>query len=103
LAAGEEDREQAIAGKVGERSERIVACDPPAKRPLWTRAQATRQAGNGLKGILPPPRQRHHSSSAIEPQRFASLIPDPMEKRSIAHAGRRCDAAASQRIKGISS
>jgi hypothetical protein len=59
--------------------------------------------GQRLKGILPPPRQRHHSSSAIEPRRFASLIPDPMEKRSIAHAGRRCDAAASQRIKGISS
>ena len=36
--AGEEDRERAIAGKAGERSERIVARDPPAKGPhgAWT-------------------------------------------------------------------
>jgi hypothetical protein len=33
--------------KVGERSKRIVARDPPAKRPVWTWAQAASQEGIG--------------------------------------------------------
>ena len=44
----------------------------------------------------------HNGNSAIEPQRFASPIP-PMEKRSIARAGRRYDDAASERIRATSS
>jgi hypothetical protein len=60
--------------KVGERSERIVARDPPAKG-RYGRGYKQPDRRALLKSVLPRPRQRHYSSSAIEPQRFASPIP----------------------------
>ncbi len=66
--------------KVGERSERIVARDPPEKG-RYGRGPKQLDRRASAQGTSPPPRSQHHwSNSAIEPQRFASSDPAPTEK-----------------------
>jgi len=85
--------------KVGEPSERIVARDPPAKG-RYGRGPNSPTGEQRLKGLTTAAttissRQQRDRATAL------CFAPNPMEKRSIARAGRRCDAAAPQRIKGI--
>ena len=92
MAAGEEDREEPLRVKAGERSERIVARDPPAKG-RYGRGPNSLTGEQRLKGT-PPPRLRHHgSNSAIEPQRLApSISVQWREARLLAQTGNDADA-----------
>src|SRR5262245_32994910 len=80
LAAGEEDRERAIAVKVGERGERIAACDPPIKGRYGRGQKQPDRRASAQRHPLPCDRQTTAVvGCAIELQRLAPPL-HPTEK-----------------------